>query len=94
MARSTTLTKSDNINIRVSPDMLGLIDRAATVYGKSRTDFILDTMRKAAEEAVLDQRLVVLNTDQWAAFTAMLDAPTRDNPKLTELLARKPVWND
>jgi uncharacterized protein (DUF1778 family) len=94
MARSTALPKSDNINIRVSPDMLGLIDRAATVYGKSRTEFILDTMRKAAEDAVLDQRLFVLNAEQWEVFTAMLDAPTRENPRLNELLARKPVWED
>ena len=92
MARASTVQKSDNINIRVSPDMLGLIDRAATVYGKTRTDFILDTMRKAAEDAVLDQRLFVLNADQWSAFTAMLDAPPRENPGLKALLARKPVW--
>ena len=88
-----TSIRSDNINIRVSPDMLGLIDRAALVFGKTRTDFILDTVRQAAEDAVLDQRLFVLNPEQWKAFTAMLDAPPRDNPKLNALFSRPPAWD-
>ena len=85
--------RSDNINIRVSPGTLGLIDRAALVYGKTRTDFILDTVRQAAEDAVLDQRLFLLDSAQWQAFTAALDAPPRDNPGLNALLARKPAWD-
>lgn len=92
MPQPRSSPRSDNINVRVSPEMLGLIDRAAQVYGKTRTDFILDTMRKAAEEAVLDQRLFVLDADQWAAFTAALDAPPQTNPKLGALLARRPAW--
>jgi uncharacterized protein (DUF1778 family) len=93
MPRTTTPLRSDNINIRVSPDVLGLIDRAARVFGKTRTDFILDTVRQAAEDAVLDQRLFVLNPEQWQAFNAALDAPPQDNPGLNALLARKPVWD-
>ena len=91
MARSTT-PRSDNINIRVSPDMLGLIDRAAHAFGKTRTDFILDTVRQAAEDAVLDQRLFMLNSQQWQEFTTMLDMPPGDNPGLKALLARIPAW--
>jgi uncharacterized protein (DUF1778 family) len=92
MARSTTTLRSDNINIRVTPDTLGLIDRAARVSGKTRTDFILDTMRKAAEETLLDQRLFMLGPDQWSAFTAALDASPQPNPALEALLARTPAW--
>jgi len=91
MARSST-SRSDNINIRVSPDTLGLIDRAASVAGKTRTDFILDTVRKAAEDTVYDQRLFLLDVEQWEAFTAALDAPPRPNPALEALLARRPAW--
>ena len=92
MARSTTSPRSDNINIRVSPDTLGLIDRAARVFGKTRTDFILDTVRQAAEDAVLDQRLFLLNGEQWQEFTSALDAPPGDNPGLKALLVRTPAW--
>lgn len=92
MTHSTVTRRSDHINIRVTPDTLGLIDRAARASGKTRTDFILDTVRKAAEEAVLDQRLFALNPEQWSAFIAALDAPPQPNPALEALLARKPLW--
>jgi uncharacterized protein (DUF1778 family) len=86
MPRTTPSLRSDNINIRATPDMIGLIDRAAKVYGKTRTDFILDTMCKVSEEVVLDQ-------DKWNEFNKALDAPTRSNENLEKLLSRKPVWN-
>ena len=85
-------TRSDNINIRVSPDMLGLIDRAAQMFGKTRSTFILDTVRQAAEDAILDQRLFILDEAGWQAFNAALDQPLAENAKLQALLARKPVW--
>ena len=85
-------TRSDNINIRVSPEMLGLIDRAARVFGKTRTNFILDTVRQAAEDAILDQRLFLLDETQWQAFNKALDAPMAENAQLQSLLARKPAW--
>ena len=92
MSRATSARRSDNINIRVTPEMLGVIDRAANAFGKTRTDFILDTVRKAAEDAVLDQRLFVMGPEEWADFNAMLDAPPEPNPKFDAFMARKPPW--
>ena len=86
--------RTGNINIRVSPETLGLIDRAAKVFGKTRTDFILETMRKAAEDAILDQRNFFLDEHQWIEFNRMLNATPRDNPELRALLARKPAWQE
>jgi uncharacterized protein (DUF1778 family) len=92
MSRVTAPPRSDNINIRVAPETLGLIDRAARVAGKTRTDFILDTVRQAAEDTVLDQRLFILEPEQWDAFVAALDAPPQPNERLAALLARRPSW--
>ena len=92
MSKTATSPRSENINIRATPDMIGLIDRAARVFGKTRTDFILDTMRKAAEDALLDQRSFLLDPKEWDAFNAALDAPPRANPRLCALLAREPAW--
>ncbi len=92
MSQSTTTARSGNINIRVSPDTLGLIDQAARVFGKTRSSFILDTVRQAAEDAIMDQRLFLLNPEQWSAFTALLDAPLRENAGFTALLQRKSAW--
>lgn len=92
MARSSAGLRTDNINIRVTPETLGLIDRAARVAGKTRTDFIVDTVKQAAEETVLDQRLFMLDGRQWAKFLEALDAPPQPNEKLMALLGRKPAW--
>jgi len=92
MTRSATSPRSDNINIRVSSETLGLIDRAARATGKTRTDFILDTVRQVAEDTVLDQRLFVLDQQQWDELSRMLDAPPQPNDKLAALLNRRPAW--
>jgi uncharacterized protein (DUF1778 family) len=92
MSRTSASPRSDNINIRVSPETLGLIDRAARATGKTRTDFILDTVRQVAEDTVLDQRLFVLDQEQWNEFTRLLDAQPKPNERLDALLNRRPVW--
>jgi uncharacterized protein (DUF1778 family) len=92
MTRTTAAARSSTINIRVAPETLGLIDRAAKVSGKTRTDFILDTVKRAAEDCVLDQQLFVLSPAQWRAFNAALDAPVKPNERLAALLSRKPAW--
>src|SRR5659263_405323 len=43
--------KRETLNIRIRAEERGLIDRAAAIRGKNRTDFILDAARLAAEEA-------------------------------------------
>ena len=39
--------KRDTLNLRIKPEVRGLIDRAAKARGKNRTDFILDAARAA-----------------------------------------------
>ena len=36
------------VNLRIREDIRSLIDRAATVQGKSRSDFMIDAARRAA----------------------------------------------
>jgi uncharacterized protein (DUF1778 family) len=43
--------KRQSLNLRIKPEERGLIDRAAKTLGKSRTDFVLDAARRAAEDA-------------------------------------------
>lgn len=85
-------SKSTNINIRVAPERRSLIDRAAALQGKTRTDFILDTALKAAEETLLDQRLFLASQEEYDAFLSALDAPAEPSAELSALLSRKPAW--
>ncbi len=81
-----------NINLRASHEQKALIDRAASCLGKSRTQFILDTTREAAEQALLDRRLYLLDDDQFAAFEAAITAPAEPSAALRKTMNAPPPW--
>jgi len=86
-------TKRDAvINVRLSTKLRDLIDSAAAVVGKTRTDFILESARKHAVDVLLDQKLFALDTAQYEAFLRALDAPAQPNARLKQLLASKSPW--
>ena len=80
------------INLRALPEQRDLIDHAATLLGKNRSDFMLEAACSAAQAVVLDQVFFNLNTDKFNQFTAMLDAPPNHNPGLERLMAVSPPW--
>jgi uncharacterized protein (DUF1778 family)/GNAT superfamily N-acetyltransferase len=84
--------KRETLNLRIKPGERGLIDRAAKLQGKTRTDFVLDAARKAAEEALLDRTLIVVSPEAYAAFVKQLDAPPRPNAKLRRTMQSRPPW--
>ena len=52
---SSTKPRRDTLNLRIPTVERNLIDRAAQSAGKTRTDFILEAARRAAEETLLDR---------------------------------------
>jgi uncharacterized protein (DUF1778 family) len=88
----TDSARSQNIHIRVAPRQRELIDQAARVTGKTRTEFILDTVTREAENALLDQRVFLLDDQQWRAFIVALDAPAQPSEALRKLILAKPPW--
>jgi uncharacterized protein (DUF1778 family) len=61
------------VNLRIRDDVRALIDRAAKSHGKSRSDFMIDAARRAAEEALLDQTLVRVDQETYTHFLKVLD---------------------
>lgn len=82
------------INIRVRQQQRDLIDRAAEASGRTRSDFMLEASCRAAEDVLLDRRLLMLEDEAWQRFNALLDAPPSVSGSLKRLLAQKPVWED
>jgi uncharacterized protein (DUF1778 family) len=80
------------INLRALPAQRLLIDRACTVVGKKRTEFVLDAACREAENILLDQRLFSLDDDAFEAFEAALATPVQGNPALRSLLTAKAPW--
>jgi uncharacterized protein (DUF1778 family) len=54
---------------------VSLIDQAAKANGKTRSDFMIDAARRAAEEALLDQTLIRVDQVTNDAFIEALDQP-------------------
>ncbi|WP_200155386.1 DUF1778 domain-containing protein [Chromatium okenii] len=49
------------MNIRAQRYQRDLIDKAAELLGKTRSDFILETACREAQEVLLDQRVLTLD---------------------------------
>jgi uncharacterized protein (DUF1778 family) len=86
-------TSSTVINLRTPVSQRELIDRAARLQGKSRTDFMLEASREKAEQVLLDQTLFAVSTKQYKAFEALMNAPLTQNVGLKRLLAKRAPWD-
>ena len=84
--------RGETINLRATRQQKALIDRAADVLGRSRSDFMLGAVCREAESVLLDRRYFMLSDQAFRKFTTMLDKPPKDNPKLRRLLATKAPW--
>ncbi|HXR37853.1 MAG TPA: DUF1778 domain-containing protein, partial [Terracidiphilus sp.] len=68
-------TRRETLNLRIKPELRGLIDRAAELTGKNRTDFVLTAARHAAEDALMDRTAFAVSPVAYAEFLHRLDAP-------------------
>lgn len=89
---TATKHRSERVDLRMTPTAKQTLQRAAAMANKTLTEFLIDSGMDAAYDTLADRRVLMLDETQWAAFTAMLDAPPADNPRLRTLLARKPAW--
>jgi uncharacterized protein (DUF1778 family) len=80
------------LNLRIHADERSLIDRAAKERGTTRTDFILDAARRAAEDAILDRTLISASPKAYAEFLSRLDAPAKPNERLRRTMRAAVPW--
>lgn len=80
------------LNIRARRSQRDLIDEAAELLGKSRSDFMLSVACRDAEEVLLEKRVFSLSEEDFKRFNQMLDMPPSDNPGLKSLFEIKTPW--
>lgn len=90
--RSSAADTKGSINLRIEARTRRLIDDAAAVLGKTRTEFMVESARRQAINVLLDQRLFMLDPDRYDAFVHALDNPPAPGPRLRSLLRRTPAW--
>lgn len=81
------------INLRARPEQRDIIDQAAQLLGKNRSDFMLEAACDKAQAVLLDQVFFRLDAAKFRQFVKLLDAPPAANPGLVRLLAVRPPWS-
>lgn len=81
------------INLRALPEQRDLIDHAASLLGKNRSDFMLEAACERAQAVVLDQAHFALDADKFRQFSELLDASPEYNSGLERLFAVKAPWD-
>lgn len=90
---SVSQTRDITINLRAQPSQRDLIDRAAELQGKSRSEFMLESACQKARDVILDRCFFGLDELKFKQFLALLDAPPTPNSQLKTLLKTKSPWD-
>lgn len=80
------------INLRAMPDQRDLIDYAAELLGKSRSDFMLESACNNAKNVILDRTLFQLEEQKFNQFLTALEQPI-DQALVDKLLAVNSPWD-
>jgi uncharacterized protein (DUF1778 family) len=84
--------KEHPISMRLPEADVAMIDRAANLRGRSRTDFVRDAAVRAAEAVLMENRVIRMSPEGFDAFLEALSAPARPVPELVEIARRKAPW--
>ena len=79
-------------NLRVTPDDQQLIERAVSASGLTRTDFVLQAARAAAQQVLVEQAWCTVQPERFEAFQRALDAPAKPNERLRQTMAAPRPW--
>ena len=80
------------LSMRLAEADVAIIDRAAGLRGRSRTDFIRDAAVRAAEETIMEDTPIRMSRAGFETFMQTLAAPASAVPELVEVLGRKAPW--
>lgn len=93
MPASSKPTSSVPLSLRIKPATRNLIDRAAELLGKTRTDFMLEASERRAEEVLLDRTVFTVSPEMHAEFLARLDAAPAPDARLIRTMTTQAPWD-
>lgn len=87
-----TKRKDHPLSMRLPEADIAVIDRAASLRGRSRTDFMRDAALREAEAVIMEQSIIRMSKSGFADFMAAITAPARPVPKMVRLFRHKAPW--
>ncbi|MBN9071533.1 MAG: DUF1778 domain-containing protein [Rhizobiales bacterium] len=84
--------KDHPLSMRLPDADIAVIDRAATLRGRSRTDFVREAAVRAAEDVLMEASPIRMSPEGFDAFLKALSAPATAVPQMVGLLRRPAPW--
>ena len=78
---ATPRRKDYPLAMRLPAADVAIIDRAAALRGRSRTDFVREAAARAAEAVLLEASPIRICEQGFAEFLAIVSAPAAPTPK-------------
>src|SRR3954452_14781132 len=91
MSRSVK-RKEHPLSMRLPVADIAMIDRAAMLHGRSRTEFVRDAAVRAAEDVLMQAAPIRMSPAGFKAFIAALSGPATAVPEMVELFRRTAPW--
>ena len=85
--------KDHPLSMRLPESDIAIIDRAANLRGRSRTDFVREAAVRAAEEAIMESAPIRMSPTGFKAFVAAISGPAKPVPEMVALFKRKAPWD-
>jgi uncharacterized protein (DUF1778 family) len=89
--RQSRTIKEKRITARVTGDLKERAEEAASLSGRTLTDFIVEAIQEKADEVIDRQRILELTERDMDALLAALDKPVEPNAAMRRSVAR---WHE
>lgn len=86
--------KEHPLSMRLPDADIAIIDRAATLRGRSRTDFVREAAVRAAEDVLMEATPIRMSPDGFDALLKALSAPVAPVSEMVEVLRRLAPWEN
>jgi len=84
--------KEHPLSMRLPEADIAIIDRAATLRGRSRTDFVREAAVRAAEDVLMETLPIRMSAAGFKAFMTAVAGPGTPVPEMVELFRRTAPW--
>ena len=86
--------KEHPLSMRLPEADIAIIGRAATLRGRSRTDFVREAAVRAAEDVLMETVPVRMSPAGFKSFMAALSGSAKPVPEIVELVGRAALWEN
>ncbi|MGH7081697.1 MAG: DUF1778 domain-containing protein [Acetobacteraceae bacterium] len=88
----TAERKDYPLSMRLPEADIAIIDRAAGLRGRSRTDFVREAAVRAAEDVLMETIPIRMSPEGFEAFLQVVAGPPRPVPEMVEIARRRAPW--